>query len=423
MKINNASFKAKKNNTPILFILLSINLSNFVNKINCISNYDDVNNANYPLLLLISFGGLKPDMIDKYANITANLNHLKLISSYGYIKSSTASTKAYAYDWSMVTGKYEESYDIAAGERLINSKLIEWFIGKNKLAEPIWYLNEKSYPAKRKSASTNWIGSNIVYNDTKILNISTYKSTDNLIDIYLNMFKNKTINFGAIYIQNTRDVEKIEENIKKFDHLIGYVMTQLKLLKLFDKLNIIITSDLSHVHRLDSNRIIYLDRYVDVSQLDSMIGSSTLVNLFLNKNSNQNIFYENLTKIEQIDIIKKDRLPIEDNFLFRTYNDLFGQYILRTKSGSIFVMRKHDTEFDHDEKVMFVGQGPAFKKSFYEKGSFFSIVDIYLLMCSILELKPNGLCDVKSSEIENMLVLSYRKYIPRNFSFSIYFGL
>ena len=77
MKINYDSFKTKKNKTPILFILLLINLSNFVNKINCILNSN--NNDNRPLLFLISYSGLKPDMIDKYINITANLNHLKLI--------------------------------------------------------------------------------------------------------------------------------------------------------------------------------------------------------------------------------------------------------------------------------------------------------------------------------------------------------
>jgi hypothetical protein len=414
MKIDNESFKTKKINTPILFILLLINLSNFVNKINCILNDD-----NNPLLLLISYGGVKPEMIDIYANLTVNLNHLKLISSVGYIKSSSTSTKAYAYDWSMITGKYEESYDIARDERPIDSKLIEWFVGKNKPAEPIWYLNEKSNPDKRKSAVTNWIGSNIVFNGTKTLNIYS-NSTNNLIDVYLRMFKNQSINFGAINIKN--EEQEIEKNVKKFDDLIGYVMIELKQHKLFDKLNIIITSDLTHVHRLDSNNIIYLDRYIDLNHLESIIGSSTLVNLFLKNDTNPNWFYENLTKIEKIDIIKKDRLPIEDNFLFRVNSDLFGQYVLRTKPGSIFVLNSsHETEFYSDGNVMFLGQGPAFKKSFYAKGSFFSIIDMYLLMCSILELKPDGLCDIDSKEIEHMLVMSYRKYIPRKYY--LYFGL
>ena len=87
-------------------------------------------------------------------------------------------------------------------------------------------------------------------------------------------------------------------------------------------------------------------------------------------------------------------------------------------------MTSHESDNDDDGDVMFVGQGPAFKKSFYEKESFYTIVDMYLLMCSILELKPDGLWNVESNQIERMLVMSYRKYIPRNyFNYSIFYSI
>ena len=67
---------------------------------------------------------------------------------------------------------------------------------------------------------------------------------------------------------------------------------------------------------------------------------------------------------------------------------------------------------------IFIAQGPAFKKN-YKTNSFYN-VDIYPLMCSILEVKPapnNG----SITNVESMLVVKSRKYTPSNLNLKQFF--
>lgn len=166
--------------------------------------------SNKPLLLLVSFDGFRWDYLYMY-NLP-NFNYIKNLGSHAeYIKNSFA-TVTFPNHWTIVTGLYEESHGILQNNmfdptlnktfnyKSNESQTIEWY-GQNKAAEPIWITNQKAGDSRLSAAE--WIGSNIVFGDTNIVQIpyNRSKTYRELIDQFIGLFTRKfePINFGALY--------------------------------------------------------------------------------------------------------------------------------------------------------------------------------------------------------------------------------
>ena len=74
--------------------------------------------------------------------------------------------------------------------------------------------------------------------------------------------------------------------LKELDQTLAYLITKLKTNDLFDKINLIITSDHGMETIASKEKAVYLDKYVNTSLFDAF-GSSAVYDIFL-KNSKYN---------------------------------------------------------------------------------------------------------------------------------------
>lgn len=81
----------------------------------------------------------------------------------------------------------------------------------------------------------------------------------------------------------------MKEKLKSLDSTLGYLIDSLKSHHLFDKLNLIVTSD-HGMAQLSKERAIFLDSYVDLNLFDAY-GSRSVYNLFMKNRNLYNLWY------------------------------------------------------------------------------------------------------------------------------------
>lgn len=381
------------------------------------------------MLLLVSFDGFRWDYISMY-NLS-NFKYLKYLGSHAdYIRNSF-STVTFPNHWTIVTGLYEESHGILQNnmyDPLLNktfnykspeSQTIEWY-GQNKQAEPIWVTNQKAGGGRKSAAE--WIGANVVFQEQNITYIpyNKTKSYKKLIDEFVQLFTHPTepVNFGALYFDEPDHVGhlygpysvEMRQKLEEIDDDLGYMIAQLKKHGLFDRLNLIITSD----HGMDtiSNKTaVFLDTYIDTS-LFNAYGSRACYNIFVHRETDLEYVYTTLKSVPHVDVYLKRDIPARFNY---KHNSRIGDILLVTEIGHAVYVNKEavnwtinngDHGYDNNELTMhplFIAHGPAFKTSY--KTKVFNNVDIYPLMCSVLGIEPavnNG----SIYNVEQMLVSS-----------------
>ena len=172
----------------------------------------------------------------------------------------------------MYDPKLKKSFSV--GDR--DSHTFEWF-GQNENIDPIWATNQKE-GENRKSAA-EWPGSNITFSNQSIVNID-YKADENykdLVDKFIKLFTDEhdPVNFAALYFNepdktghaygpNSREMGA---KLAFLDCVIGYLIAQLKSHHLFDKLNVIMTSD-HGMADAKNNVNVYLDSYLDYNLIN-----------------------------------------------------------------------------------------------------------------------------------------------------------
>lgn len=387
--------------------------------------------SNQPLILLASFDGFRWDYLNKY-NLT-NFNELKKLGTYAdYIYNSFA-TVTFPNHWTMVTGLYEESHGIVHNEiydpvlnEVFNSVSKEshdhkWY-GQNNKTEPVWITNQKNGDGRRSAAS--WVGSSIKFNGIAPIHIPYNYSRpyNELIDQFILLFTSPDgpINFGAIYFDEPDATghkygpysKQMEEKLYSLDKTLGYLISELKSHHLFDKLNLIITSD-HGMEEVSEKNAIYLDSYVDTGLFDAY-GKKSSYNLFLKKKSDLDNVYNELKKIDNVFVYKKADIPKQ---LHYTNNIRIGDILIIARLGYQIVKQKNSTNdwshhrgdhgFMNNQSSMypiFISHGPGIKAN-HKIHSFFN-VDLYPLLCFLLNVKPvpnNG----SLANVIDMMVLKH----------------
>ncbi len=170
-----------------------------------------------------------------------------------------------------------------------------WF-GQNPITMPIWLLNQLTDKTKRRSGIVGaFPGSNVrIANETVFRsidyelddNLNWFVKVDKLISWFLNA--NNPINFGVLYFAEPDDTghqygpysDNIKQVLYKCDAIIGYLMRRLIDANLFDRMNIIITSD-HGMNTASIDKAINLIDFVDISKFKSY-GGLTQINIFPN---------------------------------------------------------------------------------------------------------------------------------------------
>jgi len=75
--------------------------------------------------------------------------------------------------------------------------------------------------------------------------------------------------------------KEMEVKLQELDKTLGYLIEQLKTHHLFDKLNLIITSD-HGMEAISNKTVIFLDKYVDTTLFDAY-GSRACYSIFVKK--------------------------------------------------------------------------------------------------------------------------------------------
>ena len=260
-----------------------------------------------PLLILISFDGFRWDYLENHTlpNFEEYFVRDGVKANRGV--KNVFSSVTFPNHWTIATGLYPESHGIVANgmyDTSINKTFYAygkddnntiWF-GQNEAAMPIWLLNQLKDKSRRRSGILGTFpGANV-----PIKNETAFVTFDYALDDKLNWFvkinkfiswfldDKNAINFGVLYFGQPDETghefgpysNEIANMLKNIDYIVGYLVQKLKYVGLYDRMNIIITSD----HGMDTASLdnsLNLNDYVDITKFKAY-GGLTQINIFPN---------------------------------------------------------------------------------------------------------------------------------------------
>lgn len=388
-------------------------------------------------MLLISFDGFRWDYLK--AHNLSNFTYLKQVGSSADFIYNSFATVTFPNHWTIVTGLYEETHGIMQNDMFdptlneefsyasVNSQNIKWY-GQNNITVPIWTANQKAGDGRRSAAE--WVGGGVTFQNEEIINIpyNQSKPYKELIDEFIKLFtmEDDPINFGALYFDEPDHTghlygpfsSQMKEKLMYLDNVLGYLIGELKSHHLFDKLNLIITSD-HGMETISEKTAIFLDTLIDVSLFDAY-GSRACYSIFVKNSSNVEKVYNQLKSVKNIDVYMKKDIP---ESLHYKNNVRIGDMIIVANLGHpIYIhnqtvnwtINNGDHGYYNNQSSMypiFIAHGPAFKQNYTIK-SFYN-VDIYPLMCFLLGLEPG----VNNGTLDNVLDMVIYNEIEKGFSY------
>ncbi|NWH71127.1 ENPP5 phosphodiesterase, partial [Piaya cayana] len=243
-------------------------------------------------VLLVSFDGFRWDYIYKvptpnFHRAMENGVHVKQVTNVFL-------TVTYPNHYTLVTGLYAESHGIVANE-MYDPILNETFsmstmdIYNSKFweeATPIWITNQRE---GHKTGAAMWPGTDVKIHGVFPTHYMPYNESVSFEDRVARLIdwftSEEPINFGLLYWEQPDEMGHIlgPENplmgpiIGDVDKKLGYLMSELKKAKLWDEVNVIVTSDHGML-QCSSERLIELDRYVS-RELYTIIEHSPAVSI------------------------------------------------------------------------------------------------------------------------------------------------
>ncbi|KYO34116.1 ectonucleotide pyrophosphatase/phosphodiesterase family member 5 [Alligator mississippiensis] len=396
-----------------------------------------------PRVLLVSFDGFRWDYINRvpaphFHYVIKNGVHVKRVTNV-FI------TKTYPNHYTMVTGLYAESHGIVANE--MYDPVLNRTFSMNHMdiyhaqfweeACPIWVTNQME---GHRSGAAMWPGTDVrihgvlpthymIYNES----VSFEDRVSHLIDWFTS---ENPINFGLLYWEQPDEMGHIlgPENplmrvvINETDAKLGHLVSELKKAKLWDTVNIIITSD-HGMAQSSSKRLIELDQYVD-REWYTMVDHSPVVAI-LPKEGKLDEVYESLVNAHpNMTVYKKEEIPSRLHYKHNSriqpvlaVADI-GWEIVKNKTDP-FLLGNHGYDNTLPEMhPIFLAHGPAFRKNATKEAM--NMTDLYPLLCHLLGINPlpnNG----SFSNVEDILARPVpRELHPRDYeeeSYAYFIGV
>uniref|UniRef100_A0A8D0L2F8 Ectonucleotide pyrophosphatase/phosphodiesterase family member 5 n=1 Tax=Sphenodon punctatus TaxID=8508 RepID=A0A8D0L2F8_SPHPU len=358
-----------------------------------------------PKVLLLSFDGFRWDYIYKvptpnFHAVMKNGVHVKHVTNVFV-------TKTYPNHYTMVTGLYAETHGVVANE--MYDPILNQTFSMNHLdiynsrfweeACPIWVTNQME---GHRSGDAMWPGTDVkihgvfpthymLYNES----ISFEERVAKLIGWFTS---EEPINLGLLYWEQPDEMGHIfgPENplmgavISETDGKLGYLVSELKKAKLWDMLNVIITSD-HGMAQSSRERVIELDQYVD-RDLYTMIDHSPVVAILPKEGQLDQVYKALAIAHPNMTVYKKEKIP---NRLHYKHNHKIqpilavadkGWEILQNKSDfSVLGNHGYDNTLPEMHPIL-VAHGPAFRKNVSKEAM--SSTDLYPLLCYLLGISP-----------------------------------
>ncbi|XP_062857395.1 ectonucleotide pyrophosphatase/phosphodiesterase family member 5 [Trichomycterus rosablanca] len=356
-------------------------------------------------LLLVSFDGFRWD----YVNRVPTPNFRALMDEGVQVErvENIYITKTFPNHYTLVTGLYAESHGIVSNEMydpvMNRSFSIEgpeesdsrWW----EKAVPLWVTNQM---AGKKSGAAMWPGSDVEIGGTYPTSYMPYDASmpfEMRVEKLINWFSGPdAIDFGVLYWEEPDESghnfgpesSLMDVVIKDIDNKLGFLRDELKKVGLYDKINLIVTSD-HGMTQLSQDKVIELDIYVS-RDLYTLIDKSPVVGI-LPKEGKLDEVYSLLENANPNMLVYK-REDIPDHFHYK-HNVRIMPIIIEAKEGWTIVQNRTGSfmlgNHGYDNHLpsmhpVFVARGPSFRTG-YTKASMRS-VDLYPLMCSILGIQP-----------------------------------
>jgi len=390
-----------------------------------------LNGAETPYVLLISFDGFRADYLDWYP--TPHFDELAQTGVKADGLKPVFVSKTFPNHYSIATGMYIETHGLI-GNYFYDEKLDETYTisDRSKVedarfygGEPIWVTAEKQGV---KSASYFWVGSEAPVGGiqpsiwkkydhqfpfpARIDSVAKWfslpeKTRPHLILLYFH----EPDGTGHRYGPRSPETEAMVDSM---DVLLGQIMSSMKKLDIFSKLNIIVLAD-HGMAAISSDRTIDLPDYVDLSGINQE-GSGPFSLLYGRDKEKLDHIVNQIKTVPHLRAYKKKDIPDRYHFKhhYRIKDVLLvadeGWYILDKKyhgadKWSLKFLKGGTHGYDNElrsMKAIFLAEGPAFKKGYIRPT--FENIHVYPLIAKILGLTPYEKIDGKLEKISDVLI-------------------
>ena len=388
----------------VVIWLLNVNSIWCQNKdgVHDLNKIKDTSNNNVLLISFDAFGWEYMDLVD-----TPVLNtYFKKQGVYADYILNVIPAETTPNHISLATGLYPESHGIVANEMydpvfhehfkytITDPK---WWWGNG--VEPIWYTNEKQGGI---SGVIWWPGYNIKGYTPTYWNKDDEITYKGRVDLAINWLKSvKPPNFLILYFDLLDYIghdygfgsPQTLKEIKNIDNITGYLVEQLKQNNLWQKWNIIITSD-HGMANVSHSKVINITEYVNASQ--SMINNDGGFHFVWPKAGMKDVVYKKLKDHHpNMQVWLKENFP--EKYHYRN-NCRIPPILMAADEGWRFLNDPNTFKWKYKGThgylntlssmwPIFFARGPAFKKGYRSKT--FNMVDIYPLMCKLLNIEAN----------------------------------
>ncbi|XP_062266654.1 ectonucleotide pyrophosphatase/phosphodiesterase family member 5 [Platichthys flesus] len=363
--------------------------------------------GNRPKLLLVSFDGFRWDYIDRVP--TPNFHSIMDQGVMVEKVENTYITKTFPNHYSLVTGLYTETHGIVANEMYDPVYNRSFSMETDSIydsrwweeAVPLWVTIQK---AGGRSGAAMWPGSDVKIHGmfpSQFLHYNASVSFEARVERLIGWFsapKEDAVDFGVLYWEEPDESghlhgpqsPEMDEVIAGIDEKLGFLINELKKAGLFEKVNLIVTSD-HGMTQLFTDNIIELDQYIH-RDLYTWVDKSPVVGILPNEGKLDEVYNKLVDVNPNMAVYKKEEIP--QRFHYR-HNRRIMPIILEAKEGwtimqnrtGPFMLGNHG--YDNTLRSMqpvFVARGPAFRQKYLKPSM--SSVDLYPLMCHILAVRP-----------------------------------
>lgn len=369
-------------------------------------------------VILVSFDGFRYDYVDRF-----ELPYFEYIEEWGVkAKSLKPIFPSFTFPnhYAIATGCYADKHKIIGNE--FKNELGEYsYKDKSTVQDSKWYGAEPIWTTAEKNniitATYFWVGSEAkiggfypTYYKNYESGINPYDKVDQAIEWLeypilsrpklICLYFNEPDHAGHIYGANSLEVN---EQIKISNDILGYLFKSISKLNIFNKINIIIVSDHGMVD-VSKERVINIDDYEIPGIID---GKGPVVSIKLDSDID--------FSIDELIIPNVSITPAVNNDFLNYHNPLYDFLLVADEGWMIYdndYLKKYKNKlpvigmhgYYSDYKNMhsiFYAYGPRFKSG-YEIDTF-ELIDIYPLLCDILDIKPNEDIDGNLKVLKNIL--------------------
>ncbi|XP_058470002.1 bis(5'-adenosyl)-triphosphatase enpp4 [Solea solea] len=359
-----------------------------------------------PPLLLVSFDGFRADYLKRFP-----MPNLKLLYSQGVLVQELTNvfiTKTFPNHYSLVTGLYAESHGIV-GSSMYDPDTHKYFHPSSDLdpvwwqeAEPLWIT---ALDSGLRTATAMWPGSDVTIGNRTATHFLPYNGAvtfrqrlGNVTQWLLGNDEESGVKFVVMYWEEPdrtghmfgpENDTAMSKALKEVDDNIGLMMSELKRIGLWGRVNVIVTSD-HGMAQCSPERLIRLDdclhpdnyTLVDVSPVAALVPRQDTEAVF------------NLLNDCHAHMTAYMKKSIPERLHYRN-NRRIQPIILLADEGWTIVQRGDrlpqlgDHGYDNSLPSMhpfFAAAGPGFRGGV--EMSELKSVDIYPLMCHLLSVTP-----------------------------------